>query len=315
MVSTSASDKEGARAGALALLDGPNTVVWSSEPVHSPSQSSEAAVGSSSQLSILRQFWLLVLSSPGGPQVSIESGKLGACLFWNVRGPMEVPRPRPPLPLVAAVPLVSLPRRVLSPRPGPSKFSLSRPPRPLPPPRPLNLGGPPPLGRDPLRSRELTRRFSLLLSVSVALPVTGFFFFLVDSCHLPWSSPSSNRSMAAFTSLSQSCRATIASSEVTLVNCITWLIFSWSSFSGSVRELSIIWAMRSCSAVGAILCGTASPPLLLSVVWLSIFCGCKGAVCCCFCVAVLLSLLRSPPLIREPLLPRLPLPPELILTS
>lgn len=184
MVSTRVSDRDGVRTAALALLDGPNTVVCSSEPVHSPSQSSEAAVGSSSQLSILRLFWV-VLSSLGGPQVSMDSGKLGACLFWNVRGPMDEPRPRPPLPLVAAVPLVSLPRRVLSPRPGPSKFSLSRPPRPLPPPRPLNLGGPPPLGRDPLRSRELTRRFSLLLSVSVVLPVTGFFFFFVDSCHLP----------------------------------------------------------------------------------------------------------------------------------
>lgn len=52
MVSTRASDKEGVRVAALALLEGPNTVVCSSEPVHSLSQSSVVAEGSSSQLSV-----------------------------------------------------------------------------------------------------------------------------------------------------------------------------------------------------------------------------------------------------------------------
>lgn len=51
IVSTRASDKEEVRVAALALLDGPNTVVCSSEPVHSLSQSSVVA-GSSSQLSV-----------------------------------------------------------------------------------------------------------------------------------------------------------------------------------------------------------------------------------------------------------------------
>lgn len=74
---------------------------------------------------IFRLFWRGVLSSVGEPQVSMLSGKPGACLLWNVRGPMAVPRPRPPRPLTAGVvPLVSRPRRVFSPRPGPSKFSL-----------------------------------------------------------------------------------------------------------------------------------------------------------------------------------------------
>lgn len=52
MVSTRASDREGVRVAALALLDGPNTVVCSSDPVHSLSQSSVVTAGSSSQLSV-----------------------------------------------------------------------------------------------------------------------------------------------------------------------------------------------------------------------------------------------------------------------
>lgn len=52
MVSTRASDREGVRVAALALLDGPNTVVCSRDPVHSLSQSSVVTAGSSSQLSV-----------------------------------------------------------------------------------------------------------------------------------------------------------------------------------------------------------------------------------------------------------------------
>ena len=72
MVSTSASDRDGVRTGALVLLDGPNTVVCSSEPVHSPSQSSEGTVGSSSQLSMAEGMKTLCQGDMGKEKVCCE---------------------------------------------------------------------------------------------------------------------------------------------------------------------------------------------------------------------------------------------------
>lgn len=55
MESAKVSDRVEVRATVVLLLEGPNTVVCSNDPVHSLSQSSEFVGGSSSQLSNQRK--------------------------------------------------------------------------------------------------------------------------------------------------------------------------------------------------------------------------------------------------------------------